>query len=180
MSAETTLIVAVPEAQRVVRWARWRFDPSARRGMPAHVTVLYPFVEPAELDDAVMRRLEEVFASTAPFRFSLKAVGWFGDRVAYLLPEPSGPFLSLTQAVVDRFPGYQPYKGLYEHPVPHLTLGSVGSRARLSRAAQRAAKRLPVEASAREVLLMSHPHRGRWRPVRAFALGSGATGQQAP
>ena len=33
---------------------RDRYDPSARRNVPAHVTVLYPFMPPGDVDAAVL------------------------------------------------------------------------------------------------------------------------------
>ena len=47
MSNDTALICRVPEAERYIARYRDRYDPSARRNVPAHVTVLYPFVPPA-------------------------------------------------------------------------------------------------------------------------------------
>lgn len=40
---QTGLIVRIPEAEPAVRRWRDRFDPSAEAGVPAHVTVLFPF-----------------------------------------------------------------------------------------------------------------------------------------
>ena len=34
----------MPEAERYIAHYRERYDPSARRNVPAHVTILYPFV----------------------------------------------------------------------------------------------------------------------------------------
>ena len=45
---ESALVVLVPEADPLVGPFRSFFDPSAALGVPAHVTLLYPFVEPAE------------------------------------------------------------------------------------------------------------------------------------
>jgi pimeloyl-ACP methyl ester carboxylesterase len=45
---------AVPEAERVVRRHRERFDPAALAGVPAHVTVMYPFVPPPQIDNIVL------------------------------------------------------------------------------------------------------------------------------
>jgi hypothetical protein len=41
--ATTALVILVPEAEALVKAFRERYDPSAAEGMPAHVTVLYPF-----------------------------------------------------------------------------------------------------------------------------------------
>lgn len=175
---QSALLVTVPPAQSVARWVRWRFDPSARGRMPPHVTVLYPFVLPP-LSDEVIHTLRDLFAGVAPFRFSLTQVAWFGERVVYLVPEPSGPFEDLTWKVVEKFPGYLPYGGAYgtDRVVPHLTLGTSGPSAALRRAALKVASRLPVHAVATEVLLMvRHSGRKPWRALESFSLGGGSSG----
>ena len=43
---ESAVIVAVPAAEPAVRAHRQQFDRAAAWGVPAHVTVLYPFVPP--------------------------------------------------------------------------------------------------------------------------------------
>ena len=45
---ESAILVPVPEAGPVVGRLRARLDRSASRGVPAHVTVLYPFVPPEQ------------------------------------------------------------------------------------------------------------------------------------
>lgn len=41
---ETAVLLRVPEAEPLVREWRAKGDPSAAHGVPAHVTLLYPFV----------------------------------------------------------------------------------------------------------------------------------------
>jgi hypothetical protein len=43
----SAVLVPVPEAERVVSRYRARLDGAAALGVPAHVTVLYPFVPAA-------------------------------------------------------------------------------------------------------------------------------------
>ena len=45
--SETALIVEVSEAEEAVHEWRARHDSVAARGVPAHVTVLFPFVAPS-------------------------------------------------------------------------------------------------------------------------------------
>jgi len=42
----TALVARVPEAEPWVGTLRERFDPSTRMGVPAHITVLAPFMPP--------------------------------------------------------------------------------------------------------------------------------------
>jgi hypothetical protein len=57
-------VVPIPEAEPVV--GRWRstLDPSAAYGVPAHVTVMYPFLP---LDTVDREALAELFAGYAAF-----------------------------------------------------------------------------------------------------------------
>ena len=64
---ETALICRVPEAERYIARYRDRYDPSARRNVPAHVTMLYPFMPPAHIDADV---LGGCATSRAPCRVS--------------------------------------------------------------------------------------------------------------
>ncbi|AWS41654.1 2'-5' RNA ligase family protein [Streptosporangium sp. 'caverna'] len=83
----TALIVKVPEAEPVVgRW-RERFDPFAARGVPAHVTVLYPFLDNGRIDDRLLGELRELFAAQASFEVRFDRCGRFPE-VLYLAPEP--------------------------------------------------------------------------------------------
>ena len=53
---ETAVIAAVPKAEPVVSEHRQQLDVAAGWGVPAHVTVLYPFVAPEALSDTLITR----------------------------------------------------------------------------------------------------------------------------
>lgn len=140
------VVVPVPEAELVVARCRGRFDPAAARGVPAHVTVLYPFVAPAALDDGVVTRLGEAVGGVPTFECGFREVRWFDNGVAWLRPEPDAPFRALTAAVARAFPDHPPYAGAHD-PVPHLTLGDAAGGAvdpELREAVAQVARMLPV------------------------------------
>jgi len=83
---ESAVLAAVPEAEPAVAALRARLDSSAAQGVPAHVTVLYPFVHPDRLGPKVIDALAEAVASAAAFAVSFRQVGWFGYGP---LPGPS-------------------------------------------------------------------------------------------
>ena len=107
---ETALISRVPEAERYIAHHRQRFDPSARRNVPAHVTILYPFMAPALVDDEVIAASR---ASRVPFRVSTTASrGRERFPVAlYLAPDPGEPFSALIAGIFRAFPDYPPFEG---------------------------------------------------------------------
>jgi 2'-5' RNA ligase len=99
---ESAVIVAVPEAGDVVGPHRAELDRAASWGVPAHVTVLYPFVPPAKIDDRVIRALADALQSVTAFGITFARVAWFGDEVVWLAPEPhhrSGTSLALSRPV---------------------------------------------------------------------------------
>jgi len=105
------LILEVPEVEPAVGELRSRLDGNARLGIPAHITVLFPFVPPAEIDDGVLRRLAGIFAAVPVFGHRLVRTSWFDEDVLWLAPEDDAPFRSLTESVQREFPDYLPFGG---------------------------------------------------------------------
>lgn len=175
---QSALLLLVPAAEPAVGEHRARLDASARDGVPAHLTVLYPFLPPWLIDDVVLASLAGLFAGFPAFRFTLDRVGWFGDEVVWLGPHDEAPFRALTELVFAAFPGCAPYGGQYADVVPHLTVGHLGGVPALRAAGEAAGHCLPIEASATEVTLMTGLPPGNpgipprlWRAVTAFRLG---------
>jgi hypothetical protein len=152
---ESGLVVEVPRAEPVVRQFRDRLDSSAGLGVPAHITVLYPFIPPAGIDAAVLSRLAQLFAAVPRFTFRLDRTDWFEDRVAFLALADPGPFCTLTQLVVDAFPGYPPYGGQFDENTPHLTIGDGRPVADLRAAEESVRPLLPVTGAVTAVTLIT-------------------------
>jgi 2'-5' RNA ligase len=168
---ESALLVEVPEAEPLVGALRSVHDPSAAAGVPAHITILYPFVPPERIDDGVEDAVRSVVAGHRPFTFSLRAAEWFDDVYLYLAPSPPEPFLALIEALAHRFPEYPPYGGEIEIGVivPHVTVaiqGSLEMHGALS-------SELPIHAVTTEVLLMEQDDGGMWSVRERFPLGGG-------
>jgi len=170
---ESALMVLVPEAEPLVKPFRDRYDPSAAAGVPAHITLLYPFKHPDEVGKTVLDSLSQWFRRRAPFRFSLAPVRRFPDAVLYLAPEPDEPFRELTLAIWDWYPETPPYGGKWPDIVPHLTLACVKDDQQLDSIAgdfaQASRGRLPIRAIAAEVALMEK-RSGRWLVRAKFGL----------
>jgi 2'-5' RNA ligase len=171
--AQSAFIVRVPEAEpRVAHW-RERFDPSARLGVPAHITLLYPFMSPELISVAVVEQASAVVSATRSFTFALQQVRRFPGAL-YLAPEPSAPFIALTRRLTQQFPEFPPYGGQYQTVVPHLTVAH-GGRLEHSDAETELLVSLSVGAgiacSCNEIVLIENAS-GRWQPMRSFALSS--------
>ena len=100
----TGLIVEVPAAEMLVGRFRQRLDPMARLGVPAHITVLFPFVPADHVDETVASVVQSVVAQVDRFSFELTHAGWFGEDVLWLAPTATDQFRRLTTAVCYEFP----------------------------------------------------------------------------
>lgn len=175
---ESALLVAVPAAEPAVGRHRARLDEAAWDGVPAHITVLYPFLPPAGIGEPLLASLGSLFGGSASFGFTPDRVGWFGEHVVWLGPRDPAPFSALTNRVFTAFASCPPYAGLHPEVIPHLTIGHVGGPQVLRAAAASVRGCLPIEATATEVILMAGPRPGtadtppgQWRTIAAFALG---------
>jgi 2'-5' RNA ligase superfamily len=155
----TALIVAVPEAEAAVADIRLQYVASAALGVPAHVTVLAPFVDGDEIDE---EELAQLFAMFPAFDFVLDRIERWDDGIVWLHPEPSQPFEDLTAAVWQRWPDYPPYGGTIDVVIPHLTVSETPIDAHVE---------LPIASRARKVTLIEERPDQRWVIRRAFPLG---------
>lgn len=94
-AGETALLITVPEAEPLVGEARKRYDPAAGAGVPAHVTVLYPFLREERIGPEVRAELRELFARHRPFALRFAGFGRF-PGLLWLAPEPEEPLQALT------------------------------------------------------------------------------------
>ncbi|MHC1561953.1 2'-5' RNA ligase family protein [Actinomycetospora sp. C-140] len=171
-ATHTAVLVLVPEAEPVVGALRDALDPSARQGVPAHVTVLFPFVPAHLVDEATVAALREAVRGVGTFSCRFDAVRWFDDDFVWLAPDPAGPFDELTRRVARAFPEHPPYAGEHE-PVPHLTVGyrRHSSLAALRDAADRLSHRLPIGAEVDRVSLLAGSFdAGGWQVVAEATL----------
>ena len=169
---ESALVAVIPEAEVLVESFRNQYDPSAALGVPAHVTVLYPFKSPGEITTDVSDGLEEIFSKFPGFSVSFIESGRF-PGVLYLAPAPEESFRRLTSMVTNRFPETPPYSGQFSDVIPHLTVAQVADPQQLEKIAadfERVARDLlPIQASVREIALLDNES-GTWRVRRRFAL----------
>lgn len=166
------LVVVVPEAEPVVGHLRSRLDENAALGGPAHVTVLFPFGPPGQLDEPVLTRLSALFAEVPSFDHRFSRTGWFGDDVRWLAPVDPAPFRDLTTRVVAAFPQHLPFEGAFgDLVVPHLTVGHRHPRPQLAVAEREVLPHLPVAGRATEVVLLTQlVPGGRWSRAGEFPL----------
>ena len=163
---ETALLITVPDMPKVIRDTRLSLDPGAALGVPEHVTVMYPFLHPDDVGEAIVDRLEKICSETAGFEFSLTEVRWFGEAVVWLAPRPEDPFRRLSMLVEREF-GTRPYGGAYDEITPHLTIGYHAPVDQMRAAQDVVVPFLPIHARAAELALFQGGPAG-WAEVRRF------------
>lgn len=156
-ATQTAVIAAVPVADAVVGDHREHLDAAASWGVPAHVTVLYPFVAPDHIDEQLIATLAAAVRTVDAFTCRLGRTGWFGHDVLWLDPDPAQPFRDLTAVVGSAFPDHLPYGGVHADIVPHLTVGErrSGSLQALRDAERGVTTGLPLTARIDQVLLVA-------------------------
>jgi 2'-5' RNA ligase len=170
MPRRTAVIVEVPTAEAVVGDWRRRHTGDAPYGVPAHVTLLVPFVPPARLTPDVEERLARLVAGEPAFDVVFAgAARW--PEILYLPPEPHEPFVRLTHAIAAEWPEHPPYEGAHDTVIPHLTVAESADGSLLDRLAAELAPRLPVAQRVTEAQLYVEDDDGRWHERRSFRLG---------
>jgi hypothetical protein len=142
---------------------RRRYTGGGAVGMPPHVTLVYPFA--GEVTDGILGRLVEVLGGFAAFELTLSEthrLEWNGDTVLSLRPDPSEPFVAMTEALVAEFPEYPPYEGVFDEIVPHLTAAQSAELDLLDRLEEQLAEGLPIHARVEAAGLFEPSPKG-WR-----------------
>jgi 2'-5' RNA ligase len=150
---QSAIIIPVPDAEPVVERYRLEYDPVALAGVPAHITLIVPWLPPEEINEGNMAELADVLSSTTAFDFRLTRVSWFGRAVLWLAPDPAEPFIKLTAMLADRF-GTLPYDDEFDEVVPHLTVGHASDGVELDSVGAAIAASLPIACRAGEVWVM--------------------------
>jgi 2'-5' RNA ligase len=169
---KSALLIPVPEVEPYVAAWREQLDPASQRGVPAHVTALFPFVAPASLDAAIVDTLARVLSTVKQFDVAFLSTAWFDDRVLYLAPSPDEGFRNIARLLESAFPQYRPYEGKYAEATPHLTIGDGAPLEELRRAEEGLRASLPIVATAKELWLMvggMEPHSWTVRDRFEFA-----------
>lgn len=151
---QSAVLVPVPEADSVV--GRWRFehDPVAPAGVPAHITLVVPWLPPGEITPADLAALDDELADVKAFDFELARVGWFEKRVLWVAPEPSEPFVEMTRRLAERF-ATPPWDDEFDEVVPHLTVAHAAEGVELVPIAADVTTKLPFRCRAEEVWVMA-------------------------
>jgi 2'-5' RNA ligase len=157
---ESAIVVPVtlpPALERL----RHRGTTAAASGVPAHVTILYPFLPAALLTSVIRDEVGRIASAERPFTAQFARVErWPG--VVWLAPEPAAPFARLVAAACAAFPDYPPYGGTFGEPTPHLTIAQ-GAVIDADAAVAAANPHVPFERAVSAVAVIAQQPSGRWR-----------------
>ncbi len=166
---ETALVVLVPEAEPVVAEHRRHHDRAAAVGVPAHVTILYPFR--SIVDDAAVNAVAQLADNVAAFDVVFIALARFPGEVVYLVPDPAEPFRRLTTTAIAAFPDCPPYSGAVPDPIPHLTVADGVDAATAAVIDDAVRPGLPIAGRVERLTLIAENPAGHWVTVRHWPLG---------
>ena len=167
-SDATALILRVALPPRLEA-LRMRCVPDAVDGLPAHVTVAYPFAEPGSIDAAVVGLIAEVVAVRAPWTMRLVERRRWPDTV-YASVEPEAPAIALQADLAAAFPSLPIYGGAIDVFVPHVTIAEGPSADDPAVDADPGWDDLPVTCAISEVELIVRSPVGRWAVERRFPM----------
>ena len=170
---ETAILLCVPEAEPLVHEWRAAGDPSAAHGVPAHVTLLYPFLPAERVDAGVLGELEWYFRGVDSFEVGFDRVGRFEHHGVVFLQPDSDALVQLTRALARRWPECPPYGGAVpiDDVVPHLTIVQTDDRALRQSAANAMSPGLPVRFLAEHAALWTCDDAGDWSETATFPFG---------
>ncbi|MGW0752939.1 2'-5' RNA ligase family protein [Streptomyces sp. NPDC002587] len=164
----TAVVIVLPDATPLLE-AAWHIDPAlVRRGVPAHVSLLYPFVPEPALTDQDEKDVRSLAASFPAADLLLEEVMTASGFVAVTVPG--------LQPIVDAFraqwPGLRPYRGRFgARPAAHVTV-AMGADTPAATARVRAAigTLLPLHTRAAAVQLVVLTEEG-WQSRFTVPLG---------
>jgi hypothetical protein len=132
MNASTLIVIpasGVPSELADFR-RRDRHHPGAV--IPLHTTVVPFFLGLPDLREEALRRLQQLAAGMAPFRYQAGSLCTFPtSNTLWLAPAPVAPFERATQAVYDHFPQMPRER---DYPTYHMTVGLTDSAEELAHA----------------------------------------------
>jgi hypothetical protein len=164
----TTLIVPIPEAEQAVgRW-RERYDWSARVGVPAHITVLGPFLPPELITDSVIKRLTSICSDLPRIELKLEGPALLESTVC-LTPNPREPFELMTRLLEHEWQELGRGGSQDEKRLHHLTVARNPEEIR--ELSLELGPSLPIEARADELRLYERTGRLGAHELCRFRLG---------
>jgi 2'-5' RNA ligase len=158
------IVVSLPPPLEALRL---RSIGDAAAGLPAHVTLLYPFAEEAQIDAAVVAAIDRIAERHHLGTLTLRERRRF-PATLYASVDPDGPIRALQAELAGAFPTLPLYGG--EHAFePHVSVVEGRDLSGSDEEADRAWDSLPVTLDVAALDLITRRN-GRWGSRRRFDL----------
>lgn len=169
---QTAVVIPVPDAEPLLTAVTRHYPEAVRGGVPAHVSLLYPFVPADQLDTQVIARLSGLFDAQPVISTTFRTIGRH-DGFVCLRPDPPTMLDGVTTTIRQTWPSLTPYNGRYGDVAAHLTVAIHTSSARAAEIERTLLPTyLPVEAELREAWLVVFDQ--RWSLRKRFEFGAGS------
>jgi 2'-5' RNA ligase len=159
--------VELPASLLAVRHAG---DRMAARGVPPHVTVLFPFLRVDALTSDVHADLASVARMQQQFAARFDSVER-REQAVWLLPADQRPFLRLTAAIAARWPDHPPYEGVHDELIAHLTLVETSDVVILGTAWVAASRSGHFDVAVTELTVITEDAGGQWHTHWRLPMG---------
>lgn len=166
---ESAVIVRVRLPDALDRLRR-QYVSDASLGVPAHVTLLYPFVEPAALTGDVRKTVQSIASGHPAFSFELTGPREWPDTV-YAAVEPEERLLAIHRDLTAAFPGYPIYGRPGFQLIPHVTIAESQYVGDPSVLGDPSWSNLPVDRVVTALEVIAEGADQQWRTLWTLPLG---------
>jgi hypothetical protein len=169
--AQFLILVQVPEVEPLVAKLRARFDPSARRGLGAHITVLHSNMPSERMDRTAVEQIAAVASAVAPFEYWITRVARFPGTL-YLAAAPAAPFVLLRDRLNSNLLTDEREQRGREPLVPHVSVvrkSAIDDREVEAELTSMLEHHVPISCLCKAIVLLENSS-GVWRTVQEFAL----------
>jgi len=180
----SALVILAPECESMLAPYRRQYTVDGAVGLPAHVTILYPFCDYKAYDDKLELRLEATLSDVKPFTFTLSRLSRLAqNHVLCLEPSQCDELLTLITSVAKAFPNYPPYGGriALDQIRPHVTIAASPPTDDLAAVEKEFVEStlplLPTRVVVNDLWLFLKSN-GKWQQHMSFRLGGEKPVQQ--
>jgi 2'-5' RNA ligase len=167
---DSALVIPVSLPPRLERERRLYVSVAAH-GVPAHLTLLYPFIAPADLSDHDRQRIASILEQHPAIDYSLGGIrAW--PTALYLEVLPASPFAQLVDDLNAAYPAWVPYRGEFSY-VPHVTVAELrpADSLQIAHPPRFSSPRRPLGRRAERAILIVQDQADRWHTRWRFELG---------